>query len=290
MAKRCFLIVNPTSGSYSRSKIEAVTAALRGGGLLPELMLTGCAADAPLFARRACTEEAEPFIVVGGGDGTINGVMNGVVPGRATIGVLPFGTANVLARELKINSTDDAVQKIVRGESRPLQAGLLEAQAERKYFFLMAGIGFDGAVVENVRLGEKKILGKGAYFLSALRTLAAWDRQRLEVRADGWVVDCHSAVVCNGSKYGGDFVIARAADIFTPGFQLFCVRGGKRRTYLKLALEMVAGRAPHGQDVAFFPARELEISGGKAVQVDGDFCCHAPVRITTVEDFVRVIV
>ncbi|ABQ25821.1 diacylglycerol/lipid kinase family protein [Geotalea uraniireducens] len=290
MAERCFLIVNPTSGSYSQQKIERVMTALRGHGLIPELMLTGSAADAPLFARRICAEEAEPFIVAGGGDGTINGVVNGLVPGRATLGVLPFGTANVLARELNIKSVDDAVQKLVRGGTRRLQIGLIEARGERKYFFLMAGIGFDGAVVENVRLGEKKIIGKGAYLLSALRTLAAWDRQKLEIKVDGRVVECHGAVVCNGAKYGGDFVLAPAADIFTPGFQVLCVRGGKRWTYLKLALDMVAGRPPQGKDIAVFPARELEISGNKAIQVDGDYYCHAPVRITAVEDFVRVIV
>lgn len=290
MAKRCFLIVNPTSGSYSQQKIERVMTALQGHGLVPELMLTGSAADAPLFARRICAEEAEPFIVAGGGDGTINGVVNGLVPGRAMLGVLPFGTANVLARELHIKSLDDAVQKLVRGEMRRLQVGLIEARGERKYFFLMAGVGFDGAVVENVRLGEKKIIGKGAYLLSALRTLAAWDRQQMEIRADGRVVECHGAVVCNGAKYGGDFVLAPAADIFTPGFQVVCVRGAKRRTYLKLALDLVAGRAPQGKDIAVFTARELEISGNKAIQADGDYCCHAPVRITAVEDFVRVIV
>lgn len=290
MAKRCFLIVNPTSGRYSRQEIERVMTDLQGHDIAPELMLTGSAADAPLFARRICAEEAEPFIIAGGGDGTINGVVNGLVPGRATLGVLPFGTANVLARELSIKSVDDAVQKLVRGETRRLQVGLIEACGERKYFFLMAGIGFDGAVVENVRLGEKRIIGKGAYLLSALRTLAAWDRQQMEIRVDGRVVGCHGAVVCNGAKYGGDFVLAPAADIFTPGFQVVCVISGKRRAYLKLALDMVAGQAPQGKDVAVFPARELEISGNKAIQVDGDYYCHAPVRITAVEDFVRVIV
>jgi diacylglycerol kinase family enzyme len=99
----------------------------------------------------------------------------------------------------------------------------------------MAGIGLDGAVVEGVRLAEKKAIGKGAYLLSALRRLADWDRQ--------W-----------------------------------------------LALAVAAGRLPAGNDFTSFYARNLEVSGSKAVQVDGDYCCHAPLSITAVENFVRVIV
>jgi YegS/Rv2252/BmrU family lipid kinase len=290
VSKRCYVIVNPTSGSYSRQKIEAIISAFRGHGLRPELMLTGSAADAPLFARRACEEETGPLIVVGGGDGTINGVVNGLVPGRATLGVLPFGTANVLARELKIRSLEESVEKIIRGKTRPLSVGMLEAHGETRYFFLMAGIGLDGAVVEGVRLAEKRLLGKGAYLLSTLRVLAGWDRQLFALRADGRDVVCHSAVVCNAAKYGGDFVLAPEADLFVPGFQVVCVSNGKRSAYLKLVMDMVAGRKPHGKNVAAFAANRLEIADNRAVQLDGDYCCHAPVTITAVENFLGLIV
>ena len=290
MAKRCYLIVNPTSGLYSRQKIEGVMTALQGHGWAPELLLTGSAVDAPLFARRICADEPEPFVIVGGGDGTINGVLNGLVPGRATLAVLPIGTANVMAKELRINSVAEAVAKILRMETRRLSVGLLEAHGERKYFSLMAGIGLDGAVVKDVRLAEKKMIGKGAYLLAALRRLVNWESERLEMRADGRVLDCHSAIVCNGSKYGGNFVLAPAADIFSPGFQVLCVRDGRRWTYLKLALALLAGRVPQGGGVELFHARELEVIGNKAVQVDGDYHCHAQLRITADENFVRVIV
>jgi len=290
VSRRCYLIVNPTSGSYTRQKIDGVMSVLERGGLVPQLLLTGSAADASLFARRICEAEATPFIITGGGDGTINGVVNGLAPGRGTLGLLPLGTANVLAKVLNIQTMDGAVAKILRGETRPLSVGLLEAAGVRKYFFLMAGIGLDGAVVEGVRLTEKRAIGKGAYLLSALRRLADWDRQWLEIRADGGRIECHSVVVCNGAKYGGDFVLAPEADIFAPGFQVFCVKGNRRRTYLRLALSMAAGRLPAGNDITSFYARNLEVSGSKAVQVDGDYCCHAPLNITAVENFVRVIV
>jgi len=290
MSKKCFLIVNPTSGSYSRRYIDGVMTVLGQHDLIPELLLTGSAADAPLFARRICGEEGEPFIIVGGGDGTINGVLNGLTPGKATLGILPLGTANVLAKELNIYSLEDAVRKIVRRNTRQLTVGLLEAHGESTFFSLMAGIGFDGALVEDVRLGEKKVIGKGAYILAALRQLVDWDSEPLQIRIDGRDMECHSAVVCNGAKYGGDFVLAPSADIFMPGFQVVCIKDGRRRTYAKLALDTLRGRGAQCVGVTTIPARVLEIPGSKAVQVDGDYWGHGPLRITAVENFARVIV
>ncbi|RII29232.1 MAG: diacylglycerol kinase [Geobacter sp.] len=290
MSDRCFLIVNPTSGGYTRRRIEEIVTSLRQRGKTPELLLTGSAADTTLFARRICGEETEPFIIVGGGDGTINGVLNGLEPGKATLGILPLGTANVLARELGIRTLKDAVLKIIGGVTRTMAVGLLEARGEKRYFSLMAGIGFDGSVVEDVRLGEKRVVGKGAYVLAALRRLAAWDRESVRIRVDGREVECHSAIACNGARYGGDFVLAPAADIFLPGFQVVCIQGDTRRTYAKLALDLLRGREPHGGGVLMLSASLLELSASRAVQVDGDYIGRGPLRITAVEGFVKVIV
>lgn len=264
-------------------------ASLEGAELLPELHITGSAEDASLFARRICTEEHEPFIVAGGGDGTINGVVNGLVPGRATLGVLPLGTANVLAKELRIRSLHEAVEKIVGQRSRPVSVGKLESAGKTTYFLLMAGVGFDGAVVEGVRLAEKRLVGKGAYFFSALRVLAGWDRQMFSICIDGNEMLCHGAVICNASRYGGNFILAPEAEIFTSDLQVVCVKNSRLTTYLRLIAGLAAGRVS-GEGLAVVRGREIEISGEKAVQLDGDFHCRGPVRITSVENFLNIIV
>lgn len=290
MARKCALIINPVSGGCSMRKVEQAMAFLKADGFAPELLLTRGADDPAAFARRISAQGETRLIIVGGGDGTVNGVLNGLTPGEMTLAVLPFGTANVLAKELGIRSPEEALRKIARGETRPLSVGLLERDGERRYFFLMAGIGFDGAVVEGVRPREKKVLGAGAYLLTAVRRLLRWERARLEVVAAGVTYDCHSAIVCNAPRYGGDFLLAPGADLFTPGFQVVCVRDGRRSAFLGLALRVILGRGPQGRGVAIFKAGMLDIRGCKALQADGDFCGHAPVRITPVEDFVRVIV
>jgi diacylglycerol kinase (ATP) len=286
----CTLIINPTAGKYSEGTIRDVTAALEGCGFAPDVMPTRSAGDAVLFAREVCAREREPFVIAGGGDGTVNGVLNGLAPGAATLAVLPLGTANALAKELGICSVDDALARIARRETRPLSVGLLETGAERRYFLLMAGIGFDGAVVEGVRLGEKRWLRQGAYLLSAVRCLGRWERGMVELVVDGEPRECHSVVVCNASRYGGDFVLAPEADIFFPGFSVVCVTDPARRGYLALALRLFTGSGIAGRGVEAFPARELTFSGGRAIQADGDCFGRAAGSIRAVEGFARLVV
>ena len=185
----------------------------------------------------------------------------------ATLGVIPLGTSNVLARELKIASLEDALARVARGTSRPISVGELECAGQKRRFLLMAGVGVDGAVVQAVRLGEKKLVGKGAYLLSALRILARWDRGELQVTGGGRSLSCHSVIVCNASRYGGNFLLAPEADLFSPGFQVLCIKGG-RLSYLRLALLLGLNRVAASRSVTLFQASELEVAGDKAVQLD----------------------
>jgi diacylglycerol kinase (ATP) len=290
LARVCTLIINPASGGYSEDKMRKVLAALESGGLAPEVLFTKSAGEASLIARRICSERGEPLIVACGGDGTVNEVINGLEPEKATLAVLPLGTANVLARELGIVSRADAVARIVAGETRPLTVGLIEAGEIRRRFLLMAGIGVDGAIVRGLRLGEKRVAGKGAYLLSAARLLCRWEREQLVVTASGRRMECHSVVVCNAARYGGGFVLAPGADLFTPEFQAICIKGDTRSAYLRLALSVVSGRVKENRDIVCFRAGELTLSGRKPVQADGDYFCDAPVRITAMSGFARLVV
>ncbi len=290
MARKCTLIINPVSGGYSELKLAQVTAALEAGGLAPDLLLTKNTDDAEEFSRRICQEREEPFIIAGGGDGTVNGVINGLAAERATLAVLPLGTANVLAKELGIVSLADAVARIVAGATRPLTVGLLEGGGAARRFLLMAGIGVDGSIVRGVRLSEKRVVGKGAYLLSAARLVCDWERERLEVTAGGRRIECHSVVICNAARYGGGFVLAPGADLFTPEFRVACITADTRSAYLKLALAVISGRVMENRDVVRFGATELLVSGKKAIQADGDYFCDAPVRITASRGFARLVV
>ena len=263
-------------------------AGLKAGGLDPLLLTTGSPLDATLIASRICAEQPEPLILVAGGDGTMNGVLNGLTPG-AILGVIPIGTSNVLARELKISSIDDALRRVARGESRQVTVGELACAGRTRRFLLMAGVGVDGAVVRGVRLSEKKRFGKAAYLLSALRQLFAWESGQLQVVGSGRSLACHSVIVCNAGRYGGDFLLAPEADLSSPSFQVLCIKGG-RLVYLKLILLLALGRLSPSGSLETFQADELVVSGAKAVQLDGDFFGCGELQLRAIPGLVRLIV
>ncbi len=285
-----YLIVNPTSGSYSPARIDQAMGILARHGIEPQLLETAGPVDASLFAARICREQTSPLIIVAGGDGTVNGVLNGLEPGKAALAVLPVGTANVLARELGIASLEDAAVRIARGETKAATAGCVEGKGWRRLFILMAGVGFDGAVVAGVRLPEKRRFGKVAYLLSAVRCLRQGERDRLRVVAGGRTIGCHTVIVCNAAHYGGGVRIAPGADLFRPDLRAVCITQGGAGPLVRLAARLLAGRKPDMRGVETVTAQEFTIDGTRPVQLDGDPFGSAPVTIRALPGFVRVVV
>jgi diacylglycerol kinase (ATP) len=283
-------VVNTLSGSYTPQRADHIVRSLETRGIPLTVHTVTEPGEATKCANRICAGEEQPVIIVGGGDGTMNGVINGLSFGKATLAVMPLGKANVLAREIGISSLDNAVERIVVGATRFPAVGLLQSERKKQYFLLMAGIGFDGQICEALRSGELSILGKGAYLLAALRRFASWERERLELYVDEMRIDCHGVVICNAARYGGGVLLAPEADLLAPEFQVVCVKDDRRRSYLRLALNTLMGRYPDTPDVRRFSAIKLVVTGRKAVQVDGDFYGYSPVRISCVEQLFRLIV
>jgi len=286
-----FLFVNPSSGSYSAKRINEVSNRLKAVGMTPTIHLV----RNPDEVRACCTtmyeSDPQPLVIVAAGDGTINVVLNCLIPGSSTVlAVIPMGTSNVLAAELGIRSLDDSLQRILRGDTRPLSVGRLDLFNMRYRFALMAGIGLDGAVVRDVRDAEKAMLRQGAYLLSALKNACRWDTDTIEVVTATETVTCHTAVVCNASRYGGNFVLAPECNLFTPGFTVACIQGNGRRACLGAALDLVRGNGGSSRYIHRITCQEVEIRGYRPIQIDGDFVGYSPAKLVAVNDVCRIIV
>ncbi len=287
---RYHFIINTLAGSYTPQRATLFVKSLEACGILPTIHTVSEPGEATRRASRICGSEEHPFIIVGGGDGTINGVINGLSFGKAILAVAPFGKANLLAREIGIGSLEVAVERIVNGATRYPAVGLLQSDRKKQYFLLMAGIGLDGFICESLRPTENTLLGRGAYLMAALRRCAVWERERLELYVDEMRIDCHGVVICNAAQYGGGVVLAPDADLFAPELQVVCVKDDRRRSYLRLLLNTLTGRYPDTPEVRRFSAVKLVVTGRKAVQTDGDYYGYSPVRISCVEQLFRLIV
>ncbi|MEX2446456.1 MAG: diacylglycerol kinase family protein [Dehalococcoidia bacterium] len=181
------------------------------------------AADAvPLAAAHAAG--GVEAVLACGGDGTLLGVINGIVQARRTdcaVGVLPAGTANVWAREAGIPSDlDGALALLEGGTRRPVDLGIarLGEDGIPLRFLLSCGVGLDGAVVQAVERRDalKRRLGRAAYALPAAVAGALWPPVAARLEADG-VTTTHErlllALAANTRRYGGVAPVAPGARV-----------------------------------------------------------------------------
>ena len=173
-----------------RSAVEAVTSA---GGWEPTLWLkTDADETGAAQALRAIAQKAT-HLVVAGGDGTVRTVLEAVAlsDAKVTVGIVPVGTGNVLARNLGIALDDlrTQVQRALQGIAHPIDMGLARIILDddsrvEKLFAVMAGLGLDAKIMLNTDAARKERLGWIAYVESGFKTLPL-QYQRLTIQIDG---------------------------------------------------------------------------------------------------------
>jgi diacylglycerol kinase (ATP) len=200
------VIGNPNSGrAGDRGYLEHHANILRSGGLSVEVLNT----ERPDHATELAAEAGDRLVVAAGGDGTVNEVVNGLSAG-ATLGILPFGTANVLARELGLPLDSwEACRRILDGQETRVDLGVATnpGGAERR-FACMAGVGFDAKVVGEVSPRQKRYLRSLAFQVAAFRVLFGSRFPPVRITAGDEIHVARFAIVANGHYYGGDYRVA----------------------------------------------------------------------------------
>lgn len=287
---KTYFFENRLSGSHSAERRRLVLERLYSNGITPEVLHVQTPVEIFACCGRINKESGPHLVIVAGGDGTINAVVNGLEPGSATVAVLPFGTSNVLAAEIGIRSIDDALDRIIAGKTASLSVGVLELKERSLRFLLMAGIGLDGAVVRDVWPLGKKILRQGAYALSALHRTFHWDKTTFNMLSSQGNIVCHSAIICNAARYGGNFILSPEVNPFSSGLSAVCITGTNRRTYLNAALNLMQSRIENDRNLTRVNSLYFEVKGEHPIQIDGDFVGYGPARISELIDFARIIV
>jgi YegS/Rv2252/BmrU family lipid kinase len=252
---------------------------LRAGGCAVTLLETQEADDVERMARFAGTDSYDA-IVAAGGDGTINGVANGLVSLAAPppMGLIPLGTANVLAAEIGLATKAPAVARVLMaGKRRTIRLGCVNG----RHFVLMASAGLDAEVVAGLNLALKRRIGRLAYVWDSLVRAVRYRFPLLSVVADGHRYEARMAVVCKGRCYGGPFVAAPAGRLDEPILYLILLQGGGLLNTLRYGLALALGAIESLADVKIVPVRHATIDGiaGAPVQADGDLATCLPVEI-----------
>jgi len=289
MKSSIVIICNPAARKASMKRLGRATSFLRDKGFCLELFVTEERGHAERLAAES-VRKGPRVIVAAGGDGTVNEVVNGMVGSGIPLAVLPFGTTNVLAKELGIPDDDHkALEVAVEKEPKPVSLGRIESAAFSRYFCLMAGIGFDGRAVHDTNASLKKLSGKAAYIFSGMKNFFNYSPDDIRLKIDGSEYICSTAIVGKSGKYGGNFKITPDASLTEPVLYTCIFKGRKRMDLLRYVFGVFTGRHLSYKDVVYLRSTNMEIFGNAHIQIDGDYLGVAPARISVVKDVLKII-
>ena len=285
---KAVLIYNPTAGRRRRrraAQLERVKKELAQSGISLALQATTAPGSGAALAREAVHDGAG-LIIVCGGDGTINEVVCGMAHSQVPLAILPGGTANGLARELRLPLDIEAAARLIP-TATPRRIAL--GRVGDRYFLSMAGVGFDAQVLTKIEGRWKDRLGMTYYGMQALRQAVFEGFTPFTISAGEKRLEATFACIARAQHYG-PFRMVREADLFSDQFYVYCFRSGNRRRYLAYALAFLQGSLNRLPDVTRFAARSVsceQIPGSSAevlFQVDGELAGRLPCRVEIVPD------
>jgi YegS/Rv2252/BmrU family lipid kinase len=291
------LIYNPRAGKIIRSGgglIERAAESLRqeGHNVTPSPTTGPCTAGA---LARAHVDAGADLILVAGGDGTINETAEGMIGSGVPIGILPAGTANVLAMEMKLGkNVERAVRRLKELTPRRVSMGSVTFDGGKtsRHFLLMAGVGLDAHIVYHVNDTLKARMGKFAYWVAGWGLLGR-RLAEFEIDVDGQKHFCSFALLSKVRNYGGDFEIARNVTLMDEEFEVVLFEGPSSTTYVKYFAGMALGKVDSMRGVTVLRARHAVISAPADkrayVQIDGEHAGRLPAEIRVVPDAITLL-
>jgi len=230
-------------------------------------------------------------LVVVGGDGTLNEVLNGLQDlGAVPLCQLATGTANILAHELRLPRNPEALADLVeRGDLRGLDVGRV---GDRR-FLMVVSAGFDAMVTEEIRRTRTGTLGYAGYLLPIARVLRRYRAPQLSVSVDGKEPVCGGLVVVSNTRnYGGLFTLADRAQVDSGHLDVCVLTRASLFGLLGTAAAALRGGVSRRKGVVYLTGREISVESAELVstQVDGDYFGSTALRIGLEPDRVRFVV
>jgi diacylglycerol kinase (ATP) len=279
------IVVNPISGHGRGPRLaEVLRLRLERQGLRVAVEQTRCAGDGTRIAAEAAGWGA---VLAVGGDGTINEIVCGLAGRGIPLGIVPLGTANVIAKELGHRRDPDSVCALLSGARvRPID--LIEVLEDdgrhRRFAIAMAGAGIDAQIVKTFHAWRRgPIIGHVLYLVLGFAMVLDYRVPSLRVEVDGAVVDEDASflIVANMREYAGVLSFAPAAVPDDGYLDVYRYRALGRFDYLRAFYAALWRHPEWSGRSSCSRGREVRVTvryGQVPLQVDGDPAGEAPAR------------
>lgn len=293
MPPRVLLIINPISGVSGKEGLaDHVIESLAHTGWDISVAYTTCSGDATRLAHKA-VDEGFMAVLAAGGDGTVNETAAALCHSDVTLGIIPCGSGNGLARHLGIPVDIDEGLKIIGAGGKVVCD---YATVNGIPFFCTFGVGFDAEVSQ--RFARQKRRGKLSYIRSAIAEYVRYRPQLYTIRADGRTLSekAFLVAVCNASQYGNNAYIAPHASLTDGLLDVTIIHAGTPLDTMLVGADMMTGLIDKNASIDTFRARHIEIEraadgpahiDGEPVHIDNVMtieCHHSALSIFTPEE------
>jgi diacylglycerol kinase (ATP) len=269
--KTC-LIVNPNAGSAE--ELEQLHGTLER--LAPmSFWETAASGDARRLAERAAREGYE-YVIACGGDGTLNEIVNGLVPAKyeGLLGILPVGTGNDLTRSLYPERTrEEIADMLVAAAWLTVDVGQLEWDGGSRLFLNSSAMGFAAMLSQQMTSDLKKWIGWAAYPVTAVknaRELEAYHATFQMKDGESFTAEVFNITVSNGEFIGGGIQIAPRASLNDGLLDVFVFPAMRVGQALNLVPLLWGGRHMDREEFLFRTAERLRISAKTTIPLNAD--------------------
>lgn len=279
--RRAILLYNPVAGRFPvKPFLKSVTKTLAESGWTTDVVATKSGKHATESARQAAEEKFDA-VFASGGDGTIGQVASGLVGTETALGILPSGTANVLALELGLPvfywtrwwALKENARTLANASIHAVDVGMCNGQP----FLLWAGMGLDALTIHALepRIRVEKFFAFPEYFGATVWNASQWKGVNLRMWADDVEVEGHFmvAVANNIRRYmGGMAVLSPEAHMDDGEFDLWLLSGNSLADALMRAYELWRGHHLTSDMARRIPFRHLRVAADSPflVQADGE--------------------
>ncbi|HEY9880338.1 MAG TPA: lipid kinase [Leptolyngbyaceae cyanobacterium] len=231
-------------------------------------------------------------VIIGGGDGTLNAAIPGLIETQLPLGILPLGTANDLARTLGIPATLPEACRILTG-GRPTRIDV--GWVNDRYFFNVASIGLSVQITHKLNAETKQKWGVFAYPIAALQALRHsrpfWASLCLE---DGNMQRMRTVQIAvgNGRYYGGGMTVANDAAITDQQLDVYTLNLKHLWQLAAVLPDMRSGKQTDWSFVEGFRCREVRVTTARPMPVntDGEITTYTPAYFRIIPQALSVLV
>ncbi len=287
--------MNPSSGKEQATEYEEqIRETIQDTYSEIHVKYTEREGDATRFAKEAA-ENNYDFVVSLGGDGTVNETVNGLAPYNhpPTLGIIPMGTVNDLARSLNIPMNPiNAIQLLISGTETKIDIGMINKQM---YFTNIVGIGNAAKAIHQVDSAEKSKIGPLSYLKAIGKEIIEDDTfsVKFEMEKNTWEGDVSVVLVSLIDSLGGFKKIVNEVENGDGYFHIFAFKQLNLTELAKMTPTLVMGTLKDSENVQYFKTRQVNITTfaeeTQESDIDGEQGPNLPLDLKVLPQHITII-